>query len=1135
MQIDEIHVDGFGLMHGHVLEPGAGLTVIRGLNEAGKTTLLAFVRAILFGFETNRYRALAGGRRGGWVNVRTGDGRALRVERYGETGGQGRLRVLDADGRDLGVGELPILLQGVDQKLFQNVFAFGLDELAQFARLTEGEVAARIYGAGLGLGAVSALDVEANLDTGLDSLFKPGGQVPAINKLLRELEEVDGRLRGLDLPADYADAVRDLHDHEARLAELGSDIGSTNEERRHFERLRDAWQPWLRLVEARGRRDAMGAVVALPVDLPERLATLDTRGADSVAKAHDLAQRRAEAQSALDAIAVDDAVVSRRAEIDEVLRAAERDRARAREFEDVESSIRLTRRELDEALVRLGPGWTADRVAAFDDSVSVQSEISGRFRDRLERAVSELTSANGRRVELEREQVAVQAELDTLDAEVAEIVEFEQARPAVGELERRLTDIESAAAARDRARTHAESAQQEALEAASGLQHSKAEVADALRAGRSLRDSLSEERQVAALLASLPPEGAGRAPAVAPAFGIAALGLIVALVTTMLGAPVAVGIVIAIVGVLVAAAFWRRPSLAGWTRGGVGVRDSLTSRLTTVRDSAAAEAESLGLPRDVGLDRIDAFLEALAQEERAHARATSLQEAADRAGREVAEVEAILGALAVVVALSASPSEQEIDEFRKTVGAARDRRSRRLGLEEQVATLRRRLGGLSGRADAARQRVTDAQADDAAARAEWSVWLREHDLDPALDRETAKTVIDAVTAAKRPIRSLAALGERAKTLSGEHADFVAQVMATVASLGWQRDQPEDRSRLDRLLAELDAALSAALEADRARRSATQTLEELARDEANALVTASSDVEALQGLLTEHGAPDIAALRAAIAASDAARSVDDEIAECGRTLTALSGPGAAVDALLAELAAITDIADIQDRLDQVAARAGELDAEQARFREEAGALRESIAAMERDVAATADRQHREDLLAQLTKRAEDWSVLALARHVLSDARRAYEAAHRPAVIEVAESYFSEWTAGRYRRILAPLGRQVEAVEHRDGTQVPLTNLSTGTAQQLYLALRFGLVEHFAATAEPLPVVMDDILVNFDPERAALTARSIERLAERQQVIYFTCHPEAPLTSGTQLHLERLETVVQAAGARQASHG
>ena len=50
MKITTISVDGFCQFHGAHLEPAPGLTVIRGVNEAGKTTLLAFVRAILFGF-----------------------------------------------------------------------------------------------------------------------------------------------------------------------------------------------------------------------------------------------------------------------------------------------------------------------------------------------------------------------------------------------------------------------------------------------------------------------------------------------------------------------------------------------------------------------------------------------------------------------------------------------------------------------------------------------------------------------------------------------------------------------------------------------------------------------------------------------------------------------------------------------------------------------------------------------------------------------------------------------------------------------------------------------------------------------------------------------------------------------------
>jgi uncharacterized protein YhaN len=323
-------------------------------------------------------------------------------------------------------------------------------------------------------------------------------------------------------------------------------------------------------------------------------------------------------------------------------------------------------------------------------------------------------------------------------------------------------------------------------------------------------------------------------------------------------------------------------------------------------------------------------------------------------------------------------------------------------------------------------------------------------------------------------------------------------------------------------------LNEAQGAERDRLNARDVLDGLVRDESEARNASLVNADDLAGLMAAHGAPDVAALRTLIAASDAARSLDNEIAGCRTTLTALSGPGAALDALVAELETIGDISAVQSELDEAASRIEAREDEQAGLREEAGALREQIRKMESDVAATEKRQRKEDLLAQLQRRAEEWTVFALARQVLAHSRNDYEAAHRPAVIEAAERYFEAWTGGRYRRILAPLGRQVEEVEHRDGMRIALANLSTGTAQQLYLALRFGLVEHFAGTAEPLPIVMDDILVNFDDERAALAARSIEQLAERQQVIYFTCHPNTPLTTGKEIQLDPLETVAQSRG-------
>jgi len=48
--------------------------------------------------------------------------------------------------------------------------------------------------------------------------------------------------------------------------------------------------------------------------------------------------------------------------------------------------------------------------------------------------------------------------------------------------------------------------------------------------------------------------------------------------------------------------------------------------------------------------------------------------------------------------------------------------------------------------------------------------------------------------------------------------------------------------------------------------------------------------------------------------------------------------------------------------------------------------------------------------------------------------------------------------------------------------------------------------FAGRSEPLPIVMDDCLVNFDPARAASLAALLAERAREGQALVFTCHPE-----------------------------
>ena len=90
----------------------------------------------------------------------------------------------------------------------------------------------------------------------------------------------------------------------------------------------------------------------------------------------------------------------------------------------------------------------------------------------------------------------------------------------------------------------------------------------------------------------------------------------------------------------------------------------------------------------------------------------------------------------------------------------------------------------------------------------------------------------------------------------------------------------------------------------------------------------------------------------------------------------------------------------------------------------------------------------------------------------------------------------------------------------------SDLSRGSVEQLYLCLRLGLAETFAERSEALPIILDDVLVNFDPGRAVSVAEVLAETAQRHQVLLLTCHPhleEIVRSAARQaqvVHLERI---------------
>ena len=175
------------------------------------------------------------------------------------------------------------------------------------------------------------------------------------------------------------------------------------------------------------------------------------------------------------------------------------------------------------------------------------------------------------------------------------------------------------------------------------------------------------------------------------------------------------------------------------------------------------------------------------------------------------------------------------------------------------------------------------------------------------------------------------------------------------------------------------------------------------------------------------------------------------------------------------------------------------------RHETGRVEERITMMERSEERARALSRQETILARIDEAAEQWAVITLCRALLDETRRIYETERQPEVLRQASSFFNLMTEDRYARVIAPLDGGEIQVERADGVRLSPQVLSRGTAEQLYLSMRLALVREYANHVDSLPVVFDDIFVNFDPGRSRSTFKALRELCLSHQVLLFTCHP------------------------------
>ena len=151
---------------------------------------------------------------------------------------------------------------------------------------------------------------------------------------------------------------------------------------------------------------------------------------------------------------------------------------------------------------------------------------------------------------------------------------------------------------------------------------------------------------------------------------------------------------------------------------------------------------------------------------------------------------------------------------------------------------------------------------------------------------------------------------------------------------------------------------------------------------------------------------------------------------------------------------------------------------------------------------------EHLLAVIRSDADQYVRLRLATIVLTRSIERFRENSQGPVVERAGEIFAAMTLGAFSGLRADFDDKGKAalvgVRASSGQSVSVDCMSDGTCDQLYLALRLALLESYLSDHEPIPFIVDAILIQFDDDRAVASLKALAELSKTTQVIFFTYH-------------------------------
>jgi uncharacterized protein YhaN len=174
-------------------------------------------------------------------------------------------------------------------------------------------------------------------------------------------------------------------------------------------------------------------------------------------------------------------------------------------------------------------------------------------------------------------------------------------------------------------------------------------------------------------------------------------------------------------------------------------------------------------------------------------------------------------------------------------------------------------------------------------------------------------------------------------------------------------------------------------------------------------------------------------------------------------------------------------------------------------EELGGVKQSLKSLEADCQASRLRFEVSQTRHELARTAEEWFGIELARQAVDRVRSKFERSCQPATLALASKYLERLTRGRYANVWTPLGQRELRIDDDRGQSFTVEQLSGGTREQLFLAVRMATVHELGQKGIELPMVFDDVLVNFDQLRTEAAVDTLCEFAEEnRQILFFTCH-------------------------------